>query len=69
MKQTSNLTLVGKKMTKESMKALKGGSRFDNCVDTGWYCFRIYNCCYDDPFICMAACGNNECMEAMCNLY
>jgi hypothetical protein len=65
MKQTSNLPLVGKKMTKESMKVLKGGVSSGDCLDMGWACDS--SCCYDDPYTCRAACGR-YCMEAICML-
>lgn len=54
MKQASSLPIMGKKMTKEAMKALKGGRLSSDCLDSGYVC---NGCCYASRLECRSACG------------
>jgi len=64
MKQVSSLPILGKKMNKEAMKALKGGRAAQGCVEVGWACSS--NCCYETLWECrsncMFECSLSECL-------
>lgn len=54
MKQVSGLPIVGKKMTREAMKALKGGGEIQ-ASEIGWSCPGSFDC-YTDEWECTTHC-------------
>lgn len=68
MKQVS---MLGKKMTRTEMKAIKGGIVPRNCasdLNRGWVCRSpgYQNCCYADSWQCVSNCPSFSCMLAIC---
>jgi len=69
MKQVSGLPIVGKKMTREAMKALKGGgSVARGCpldMLVGWVC-PSNSCCYQSQGQCNSNCYLFGCSQGLC---